>query len=317
MSRETPTKSTIRPRRDFWVILACLGLLLSLFWFFNPHRASAHSTSRTAFPAANHVSLASMIEDRTHVPAAPQPGGTGQPTLLLGVDTEPVADGDLLEKWRRVKADVGRDLESVARCHANGPCTAAAQALIAIISEGVGHRGRARVGMINRAVDLAITPMSDQAQWGISDRWSAPLETLQSSRGDCENAALAVHVDDQWLILDNRTLTLVSDTDDTRAIPEYVLDQNASADLFGRALPPADIADLPMMSRSSFALACTTVLVRGRSSVRGPVARQASDQLADAHQGIVFRLLSFSEAYLCAIEEESSGALRYLQTLPL
>ncbi len=37
----------------------------------------------------------------------------------------------------------------------------------------------------------------------------------------------------------------------------------ASADLFGRALPPADIADLPMMLRSSFALACTTVLVRG------------------------------------------------------
>jgi hypothetical protein len=53
------------------------------------------------------------------------------------------------------------------------------------------------------------------------------------------------------------------------------------------------------------------------SSVRGPVARQASDQLADADQGIVFRLLSLSEAYLCAIEEESSGALRYLQTLPL
>lgn len=272
MSRETPTKSTIGPRRDFWVILACLGLLLSLSWFFNPLRASGHSTSRTAFPAANHVSLASMIEDRTHAePAAPQPGGTGQPTLLFGVDTEPVADGDLLEKWRRVKADVGRDLETVARCHANGPCTAAAQALIAIISEGVGHRGRARIAMINRAADLAITPMSDQAQWGVSDRWSAPLETLQSSRGDCEDyaivkyaallgagisesdvkivlfknllpredhAALAVHVDGQWLILDNRTLTLVCDTDVTRAIPEYVLDQNGVS-RFVRTSPTA------------------------------------------------------------------------------
>ena len=272
MSRETPTKSTIRRGRDFWVILACLGLLLSLSWFFNSLRASGHSASRTAFPAANHVSLASMIEDRTHAePAEPQPGGTGQPTLLFGVDTEPVADGDLLERWRRVKADVARDLETVARCHANGPCTAAAQALIAIISEGVGQRGRARIGMINRAADLAITPISDQAQWGVPDRWSAPLETLQSSRGDCEDyaivkyaallgagisesdvkivifknllpredhAALAVHVDGQWLILDNRTLTLVSDTDVTRAIPEYVLDQNGVS-RFVRTSPTA------------------------------------------------------------------------------
>jgi predicted transglutaminase-like cysteine proteinase len=256
MSREISTKSSIR-RRDFWVILACLGLLLSVSRFINPVHASGHSAS--SFRAANHVSPASMIEDRTDaVPAAPQLGA-GQPTLLFGVDTEPVADGELPERWHRVKAEIARDLETVARCHANGPCIAAAPALIAIIAEGVGHSGRARIAMINRAVNLAIRPVSDQAQWGVPDRWSAPLETLQSSRGDCEDyaivkyaallgagisesdvkvvifknllpredhAALAVHVDGQWLILDNRTLTLVSDTDVTRAIPEYLLDQN-------------------------------------------------------------------------------------------
>jgi hypothetical protein len=105
----------------------------------------------------------------------------------------------------------------------------------------------------------------------------------------------------------------------------------ASADLLGRVLPQADTADLRLMLCSSFALACTTVLVRGatgvkhqsllsgvcsplwshpRSEVR--VARQASDQLVDVNQGIVFRLLSLSEAYLCAIEEEASVTLRYL-----
>ena len=256
MSREISTKPSIRSR-DFWVILACSGLL-SVSWFVNPVRASGHSASR--FSATNHVSLATIIEARTHAePAAPQPDDTGQPSLLFGLDTEPVTDGDLPERWRRVKADIARDLETVARCHANEPCTAAAPALIAIIAEGVGHSGRARIAMINRAVNLAITPMSDQAQWGVPDRWSAPLETLQSSRGDCEDyaivkyaallaagisesdvkivifknllpredhAALAVHVDGQWLILDNRTLTLVSDTDVSRAIPEYVLDQS-------------------------------------------------------------------------------------------
>jgi len=229
-------------------------------WFVDPVGASGHSVPRTAFPVANHVSVASVMEDRKHgEPAAPQPGGTGQPTLMFGVDTEPVAEGELPEKWRRVKADIARDLEAVARCHANGPCIAAAPSLIAIIAEGVGHSGRTRIAMINRAVNLAITPMSDQAQWGVADRWSAPLETLQSSRGDCEDyaivkyaallgagisesdlkivifknllpkedhAALAAHVDGQWLILDNRTLTLVSDTDVIRAIPQYVLDHD-------------------------------------------------------------------------------------------
>ena len=110
----------------------------------------------------------------------------------------------------------------------------------------------------------------------------------------------------------------------------------ASADLSGRVLPRADTADLRLMLCSSFALACTTVLVRGRraqtpiscirslfsalvaSSIRGPGCEtQASDQLADVNQGIVFRLLSLSGAYLCAIEEEASVTLRYLQTLPL
>jgi hypothetical protein len=38
---------------------------------------------------------------------------------------------------------------------------------------------------------------------------------------------VATRVDGQWLILDNRTLTLVRDTDVTRAIPEFVLDHDA------------------------------------------------------------------------------------------
>jgi predicted transglutaminase-like cysteine proteinase len=123
--------------------------------------------------------------------------------------------------------------------------------------EGASRGERARVGLINRAVDLAISPMSDEAQWGISDHWSNPLETLHSNAGDCEDyaivkyaallaagfskdavkivilrkrlpdedhAVVAVWVDDQWLILDNLTLTLVRDTDVTRVIPKFVLD---------------------------------------------------------------------------------------------
>jgi hypothetical protein len=35
---------------------------------------------------------------------------------------------------------------------------------------------------------------------------------------------VATRVDGQWLIFDNRTLTLVRDSDVTRAIPKFVLD---------------------------------------------------------------------------------------------
>jgi hypothetical protein len=48
---------------------------------------------------------------------------------------------------------------------------------------------------------------------------SDPRDHRQSS------AAWAVRVDGEWLILDNRTLSLVRDTDLTRAIPELILDQ--------------------------------------------------------------------------------------------
>jgi predicted transglutaminase-like cysteine proteinase len=99
--------------------------------------------------------------------------------------------------------------------------------------------GRARVGLINRAADLAISPVSDERQWGVADHWSDPFETLLSNRGDCEDyailkyaalleagipkddvmivilknffpnethAAVATRVDGHWLILDNRTM---------------------------------------------------------------------------------------------------------------
>jgi Bacterial transglutaminase-like cysteine proteinase BTLCP len=78
----------------------------------------------------------------------------------------------------------------VARCHANEPCPAPAERLIRLSREGACRSGRARVGLINRAVDLAITPVSDEAQWGVPDHWSNPFETLRSNRGDCEDYAI-------------------------------------------------------------------------------------------------------------------------------
>jgi len=179
---------------------------------------------------------------------------------LFGMETEPVAGG-VATKWRDVKADIDHEQRVLARCRAQEACPAVAQELLDIVAEGAGRSGRARVGLINRAVDLAITPTRDEVQWGVADHWSPPFETLQSHRGDCEDyaivkyvallqaglphedvrivilrnvlqkedhAAVAARVDEQWLILDNVRLALVRDTDMIGSIPKFVLDQDGA-----------------------------------------------------------------------------------------
>ncbi len=177
------------------------------------------------------------------------------------MDSEPVAAGGVTAKWRMIEEDIAREQEVLARCRKQAPCPAAAQSVLHIVAEGSGHIGLARVGRINRAVDLAIAPASDRAQWGVEDHWSSPFETLQTGRGDCEDyaivkylallqaglspadvkivilknlapaedhAAVAARVDGAWLILDNRKLALVRDTAIVGAIPKFVLDENGA-----------------------------------------------------------------------------------------
>lgn len=94
---------------------------------------------------------------------------------------------------------------------------------------------------------------------GVENHWNSPFETLLSHRGDCEDYAIvkyvalreaglssydvkililrilfpnefhavaAARVNGEWLILDNRRLTLVPDTDMIRATPKFLLDED-------------------------------------------------------------------------------------------
>jgi predicted transglutaminase-like cysteine proteinase len=259
----TLNRSAMRHRGSFWAILALAwtGLLLAgAVYTLQPPGLPTHFAPAVTFLAANELEAVSFIQDGTNAATAssePPARHDEQAAPLFGMETEPVAAGELPEKWHRVEAAMAQDFAVVAQCHANGTCPVAAQRLIDISAEGAGRSGRARVGLINRAADLAVSPVSDEMQWGVPDHWSDPFETLLSNRGDCEDyailkyaalleagipkddvkiiilknffpnenhAAVATRVDGQWLILDNRTLTLVRDTDVTRAIPEFVLD---------------------------------------------------------------------------------------------
>jgi predicted transglutaminase-like cysteine proteinase len=210
---------------------------------------------------AGYLEAAMFIDNSRQVvqPAAAIEGDQQTP-LLFGMQTEPVA-GEIAAKWHAVEAEINREQQVLARCQAQEACPAVARDLLEIVAEGAGRTGLARVGLINRAVDLAIKPTSDEAQWGVADHWSPPFETMQTHRGDCEDyaivkyvallqaglspddvkivilrnllpkedhAVVAARVDGQWRILDNRRLALVRDTEMVRSIPKFVLDEDGT-----------------------------------------------------------------------------------------
>jgi predicted transglutaminase-like cysteine proteinase len=232
----------------------CLLLLIIVYVMMQPVEIFSSSGVWGALLAADSQAPAG----RSEVQEASANDGGGN-TNLFGSDTEPVTEGLLLDKWRRVVVDTAKELDVVAHCKTGGSCPTPAQKLIALSQEGAGRTGRARIGLLNRAIDIAISSRDDEVQWGVPDHWSAPFETLSSMAGDCEDfailkyaalliaglpkdsvkiivwrsrlsaedhAVVAVWVDSEWMILDNRTLTLVHDTDVTRVIPEFLLDDS-------------------------------------------------------------------------------------------
>ncbi len=181
----------------------------------------------------------------------------------FGLNVERVTSGQVLTKWRGVQAEIRAENDILALCRSSAQlCPAAARTFLDIVAQGQAQTGRARIGVINRAINLSIRPMSDLAQWGVTDRWSAPLVTLTTGRGDCEDYAIAKYVallqagvaaqdvrlvimrdlasgvdhavvaarlDGDWVILDNRWLVLVKDSEMRRVIPLFVLDETGVA----------------------------------------------------------------------------------------
>ena len=99
----------------------------------------------------------------------------------------------MLDKWNGVEHKLEDEMVQLALCdgdreHCVSP---AALQFLAIVDGARARDGRARFGEINRAINLAIKPMSDMAQYGQIDVWSSPLATFASGAGDCEDYAIA------------------------------------------------------------------------------------------------------------------------------
>jgi predicted transglutaminase-like cysteine proteinase len=208
---------------------------------------------------------------------APQASLVAEP---FGLDAVMVTSGGVMAKWEGLIADIAAEKDVLDECRTEAQvCPAAARKFTAIIADGRAHEGRARIGIINRDINLAIRPTSDIAQWGVEDRWSAPLATFATGRGDCEDYAIAKYValreagvaesdirllivrdltsgedhavtatrlDDKWILLDNRRLALLEDIEMLRVVPLFVLDSEGvkqfapAVATARRALAPAE-----------------------------------------------------------------------------
>ena len=195
--------------------------------------------------------LAAVPERQTSERAAPQ--FTAEP------QASPVQPSDVPAKWRELQSRILEDEKQISACRQNESlCSDAARQFLSIVELGKTHEGRAQVGLINRAINMSIRPASDWAQYGYADYWASPLQTLNSGAGDCEDYAIvkyvafrqlgfdagdlrlvivhddkheadhaivAVRSEQQWLILDNRTMAILKAEDVGHYHPLFALDQ--------------------------------------------------------------------------------------------
>jgi predicted transglutaminase-like cysteine proteinase len=204
-------------------------------------------------------------------PEAPVSAGTllspGPATLIrksaepFGLSASSLTGGGLYDKWQGVQRRIEDELVQLALCEGDPDRCASPAALqfLAIIDAARLREGRARLGEVNRAVNLAIRPVSDLAQYGQIDVWSSPLVTLARGGGDCEDYAIAkfvalrlagiapedlrivvlhdtIHGDDhavaaarldgRWLTLDNQRMAMVEDANVRNYRPTFVIDQH-------------------------------------------------------------------------------------------
>lgn len=179
----------------------------------------------------------------------------------FGLAALSLVSGGLHDKWLGVQRRLDDEMVQLALCEGNrdGCASQAALKFLDIVDAARLREGRARLGEINRAINLAIRPISDIAQHGQIDVWTSPLATLARGGGDCEDYAIAkfaalrlagltsgdlrivvlhdtvrgedhavaaARLDGRWLMLDNRRMAMVVDADVRNFRPTFVIGQH-------------------------------------------------------------------------------------------
>jgi len=214
----------------------------------------------------NAVRLAALTPSNIATDAAPEPRpAPAKGDEPFGLFTFRAPEGLLWQKWRGLETRLARDAETLRGCQTDaGNCPSNAAQFLRLIGAVKSKSGRARLDEANRAVNMVVRYVSDYAQHGEADRWSSPLETFATAKGDCEDyaiakyvalreagfpredlrlmlvrdravrqdhAVLAARLDGQWLVLDNRRSELIEDSGATNLAPLFAID-HAGVHLF-------------------------------------------------------------------------------------
>lgn len=227
--------------------------------------AAAIALAGTAAAPNAHASLGGAPSPSASEPAPSAPS--------MSARTEPFGAGlgerasPFAARWREMEVKIAAERVILAECRTDvASCPEEARRFLGVVEAGRSRDGRARLGAVNRAVNLAVRYTADAAQHGRNDVWSSPLTTFASGMGDCEDyaiakylalveagigepdlrvvlvrntrrdglhAVLAARLGDEWLILDNAGLALAADRD---------LGFYLAAELFGGPSPTGVVA---------------------------------------------------------------------------
>lgn len=98
----------------------------------------------------------------------------------LGVATVPAPQSRYAADWRKAQDSWTVERGILDRCRAERERCPSRPALqfLTVIDQAQLQTGRARIGYINRAINLAIRPMGNFNNYVVSEKWKAPLATL-------------------------------------------------------------------------------------------------------------------------------------------
>ena len=229
----------------------------------------------------NAVRTAALAPAKTATDALPAakplpPVGT-EP---FGLFTFRAPDNSLWRKWRGLESDIAKERIILEQCRESAAgCRSHAAQFLRLINAVKSKSGRDRLDEANRAVNQAIRYVSDFAQYGEADRWTTPLATFATGKGDCEDyaiakyialseagfpredlrlvlgrdraihqdhAVLAARLDGHWLILDSRRSELIDDGELNNFTPMFAINDRGVQLLaapYAKRLPLGDEID--------------------------------------------------------------------------
>lgn len=209
-------------------------------WTFGiPVRSDPHAMTKSVLLAALLISFGTSAASPSELPGNPFGGST----ITASVDP-------LVKIWSTLLQRIRLDDLIISSClnDETTDCTAARK-LMNVVNEARQYHGKAMLGHINRSINLMIKPSAGF--------WTSALDIFKIGSGDCKDYSIAkyaalhmagisssnirllivhdntrkqnhmvvsVYDNGQWLLLDNLTMTLVTDTDRRGYVPIYVLD---------------------------------------------------------------------------------------------